>query len=398
MSSETRSSGLEVHDVSKTYRLYAHPIDRLKEVALRRRLHQPFEPLANVSFVVPRGGVLGVIGENGAGKTTLLKIIAGTVTPTSGHVVRHGRVAALLELGAGFHPEFTGRQNIHLNATLLGLTNDEIRGREPSIIEFSELADFIDRPVKTYSAGMYVRLAFAIATSVDPDILVIDEALSVGDEHFQRKCIRRINEFRDAQKTILFCSHALYRVSELCDEVIWLAHGRVRRHGSPAEVINAYLTYLESKSAPLPSAESAPPPETAEVTVDEVNILDEHGRPLDRLPMAATIVFEIKSTCHVPSVHGHLGLVLLAADGRPAFSTLTNLSGLRPIVFTGKQTTRLRVPSFSLNCGTYSANAGIVDESGLRLIHKRASVSLEVKSDRPELGFVTMTHQWELPS
>ena len=167
--------------LTKHYQVYRRPFDRLKQAVLRRPCHDLVEALSDVSFEVPVGGTLGIIGENGAGKSTLLKILAGTVRPTSGRFEERGRIAALLELGSGFHPEFSGRQNIYLNAALLGLKEKEIKGREASIIAFSELKDAIDRPVKTYSSGMYVRLAFSIATSVDPDILIIDEALSVGD-------------------------------------------------------------------------------------------------------------------------------------------------------------------------------------------------------------------------
>jgi ABC-type polysaccharide/polyol phosphate transport system ATPase subunit len=238
---------VEVHNVSKTYRLYDRPVDRLKEAVLRRPFHRPFQPLREVSFVVPQGGILGIIGDNGAGKSTLLKILAGTLTPSTGQVLHRGRVAALLELGAGFHQEFSGRQNIYLNASLLGLSDAEIGQREAGIIEFSELAEFIDRPVKTYSSGMYVRLAFSIATSVDPDILIIDEALSVGDAHFQKKCVNRMMQFKEQGKTMLFCTHSMYQIQELCDQVLWLDHGAMQRLDSATEVINAYNAHLESR-------------------------------------------------------------------------------------------------------------------------------------------------------
>ncbi len=218
---------IEVRDLSKVYRLYRRPIDRLKEAVLRRPFHQPFESLKDVSFVVPSGAGMGVIGENGAGKSTLLKMLAGTLTPTSGEVVKRGRTAALLELGAGFHPEFTGRQNIYLNAALLGLTDLEIREKEKEIVDFAELGQFIDRPLKIYSSGMKVRLAFSVATTVNPDILIVDEALSVGDQRFQEKCVDRIVKFRTQGKTILVCSHSMYMINELCSRTMWLANGRV---------------------------------------------------------------------------------------------------------------------------------------------------------------------------
>ena len=231
---------VEVKNISKIYRLYAKPIDRLKEIITRHLYHKSFIALENISFSVPFGETLGIIGDNGAGKSTLLKILAGTLTPTMGEIIRHGRVAALLELGAGFHPEFTGRQNIYLNASLMGLSKTEIREREHDIIEFSELGDFIDRPVKTYSSGMHVRLAFSIATTVDPDILIIDEALSVGDQHFQKKCVDRMMEFRKRGKTIIFCSHSMYHVTHLCQKAIWINRGTIQSLGEAKAVVQAY--------------------------------------------------------------------------------------------------------------------------------------------------------------
>ena len=208
---------VNVQNVGKEYRLYAKPHDRLWEALFRKPKHDLFKVLSDISFNVALGQSLGIIGDNGAGKSTLLKLLAGTIHPTTGNIEVNGRVAALLELGAGFHPEFTGRQNIHLNASLLGIPEEEIKLKENEIIEFAELEQFIDRPVRTYSSGMYVRLAFSIATTVDPEILIIDEALAVGDMAFQKKCITRMNFFKEQGKTMLFCSHSMYLVQELCD-------------------------------------------------------------------------------------------------------------------------------------------------------------------------------------
>jgi ABC-type polysaccharide/polyol phosphate transport system ATPase subunit len=196
---------IRVHDLGKTYKLYAKPSDRLKEVLLRRPKHLAFQSLKSVSFQVSKGESLGIIGDNGAGKSTLLKLLAGTLTPSCGDMDIHGRVAALLELGAGFHQEFTGRQNIYLNASLLGLSEAEIKAQEEAILDFAELGQFIDRPIKTYSSGMVVRLAFSIATSVDPDVLVIDEALSVGDQYFQKKSLDRMNTGRQLFFAVIPC-------------------------------------------------------------------------------------------------------------------------------------------------------------------------------------------------
>ena len=194
-----------VNNLNKDFRIYDSPQDRLWELILRKPRHKLYHVLSDISFALPDGRSLGIIGDNGAGKSTLLKLLVGTLQPSSGDIQLNGQVAALLELGAGFHPEFTGRRNIYLNASLLGVPDDNIAELEQDIIQFSELDYFIDRPVKTYSSGMYVRLAFSIATMVRPDILVIDEALSVGDMAFQRKCVERMNEFRAEQKTMVLC-------------------------------------------------------------------------------------------------------------------------------------------------------------------------------------------------
>ena len=231
---------VNVQNVHKAYKIYEKPHDRLLEALLRKPRHTVFKALEDISFYLGIGQSLGVIGDNGAGKSTLLKLLAGTVRPTAGAIEINGRVAALLELGAGFHPEFTGRQNIHLNASLLGIPELEIREKEHEIIKFAELETFIDRPVRTYSSGMHVRLAFSIATTVEPDILIIDEALAVGDMAFKRKCVQRMNRFKEQGKTMLFCSHSMYHVQELCDKVIWLENGKIRKAGTCDEVVGMY--------------------------------------------------------------------------------------------------------------------------------------------------------------
>jgi len=251
---------VDVRSVSKCYQMYAEPKDRFKQFFMpkvhhllpfigRAQYYQEFWSLRDVSLRLKKGEVMGVIGVNGAGKSSLLQLICGVMGSTVGEVHVQGRVAALLELGAGFNPDFTGRENISLNATLLGLTGEEIERKTPEIIAFSGIEDFIDQPVKTYSSGMYVRLAFAIATSVEPDILVIDEALSVGDGAFARKSFDRIMALKARGVTILFCSHNIYQVEALCQNAIWLDQGRVRASGAARGVCQAYNEFLDQKSA-----------------------------------------------------------------------------------------------------------------------------------------------------
>ncbi len=228
--------------LGKVFAVYDRPLDRLCQLLAgnRRQYGRRFSALSDISFTVPKGKVLGLVGDNGAGKSTLLQLICKTLTPTTGTLEVKGRVAALLELGAGFNPEFSGRENVYLNAAVLGLTRAEIEARYEGIVEFSGVRDFIEQPVKTYSSGMYMRLAFSIATCVDPDILVIDEALSVGDGAFARKSFDRIMALRAKGTTILFCSHSMYHIEAICDQAIWMERGHIKMRGEPAEVSRAY--------------------------------------------------------------------------------------------------------------------------------------------------------------
>jgi ABC-type polysaccharide/polyol phosphate transport system ATPase subunit len=245
-------------ELTKQYDLYRRPIDRLIEAVTRRPRHTVFPALQDVTFEVERGETVGIIGQNGAGKSTLLKLLCSVTRPTSGTLETNGTIASILELGTGFHPEFNGRDNAVLNATILGLGPAELKQRLPAILEFSELGAFLDRPVKTYSSGMYMRLAFSVAVNVNPDILVIDEALAVGDGHFQKKCVDKIREFQEEGKTILFCSHGLYHVSTICRRTLWLDHGRVMHYGPSLDVVHEYETFLLQRDRERPASEGEP--------------------------------------------------------------------------------------------------------------------------------------------
>ncbi len=395
---ETKSMfALEAHQVSKVYRMYRRPIDRLKEALLRKPYHEAFESLKDVSLAVLSGSTLGIIGENGAGKSTLLKILAGTLTPTSGHVAARGRVSALLELGTGFHQEFTGRQNIHLNASLQGLSEREIREREPEIIEFAELGRFIDQPLKTYSSGMVMRLAFSTATSIDPDILIVDEALSVGDQHFQQKCVERMKGFRDQGKSIVFCSHSLFMVGELCEQALWLAQGQVRSRGKTSRVTADYLAFLEERGRREPAARpAAAAAEAPAVRILSVGPVDDSGRPLERVSRSDTLVLRIRTRRSGPPLKGHLGIGLLRPDDEMVFGTTTKKSGLAPLIFSGEQVSEFVVPGLPLLGGSFRALALVGDEHTLREIDQLQSPVFRVESEHPELGLVWLEHEWRV--
>jgi lipopolysaccharide transport system ATP-binding protein len=277
----------EFQGVSKSYAIYESPGDRLKELVCLNRIkrHRDFWALRDVSFEVERGQTFCIVGENGSGKSTLLQMVAGILAPSSGSVAVNGRVSALLELGAGFNPEFSGRDNVYLNGSILGLSKKQIDGRYREIEDFAEIGEFINRPVKTYSSGMVVRLAFAVAINVDPEILLVDEALSVGDVYFRQRCMRKVHELRARGVTILFVSHAASDVKAIGDRVMWLEHGRLIDIGEPDRVIGKYLAsmvekdseYLKLKSTTREKRISSGPSRAPEVVETIPNIDARHG-------------------------------------------------------------------------------------------------------------------------
>src|SRR5215213_8105008 len=246
-------NSIEVSNASKVYRRYSRrrQFSTLKSALLSRSLirnlrpDETFAAIRDLTFTVPKGRTLGVIGRNGSGKSTALKLVAGITRPTTGTVKVEGRISALIELGAGFHPEISGRENVFINGIMLGLTKREVMERFDEIVEFAEMKDFIDAPVKTYSSGMYMRLGFAVAIHVDPEVLLVDEVLAVGDEGFTHKCLDKFGEFKRRGKTILLVTHSLNLVERFCDEALWLDRGKVRGAGDPKRVIDAYLTDVE---------------------------------------------------------------------------------------------------------------------------------------------------------
>ena len=393
-------NAIEAENLSKHYQVYLKPFDRLKEAVLRKPCHDRVDALTDVSFEVPEGGTLGIIGENGAGKSTLLKILAGTARPTSGRMARNGRMAALLELGSGFHPDFSGRQNIYLNAALLGLKEKEIRDREQSIIDFSELQNAIDRPVKTYSSGMYVRLAFSIATSVDPEILIIDEALSVGDQRFQQKCIDRMMGFRDAHKTLIICSHSMYLINELCTKAIWLKNGRMQRHDNTTNVVAAYLAYQEDEEGDVQNGSRQLPSDNLnipDILIEDVRLKNGKGEEIDMIQQFESVIIEVRTKRPGPPIRGHLAVGFGFTNGKQVFETTTKMSGLAPILFCGTQITELSVPSIPILGGNYVIRARLGDEHALRTIDQMSVGPFVISSDHPEIGITWMAHSWKTP-
>ncbi|MCC7013436.1 MAG: ABC transporter ATP-binding protein [Planctomycetes bacterium] len=313
-------SAIFAQNLSKSYRIYAKPIHRLWDALFGASRFQEFWAVRNVYLDIPHGSTVGIIGENGAGKSTLLKLLTGITAPTTGTVQVQGRIASLLELGAGFHPEFTGRENIHLNCSILGMSPEEIEERFDKIVAFSELGDFIERPVKTYSSGMYVRLGFSVASSVDPDILIIDEALSVGDEHFRGKCTNKLNEFRERGKTIIFVSHDMGAVKSMCQWVVLMDKGQVLEQGSAEKVADEYLKRAHARGnerLSLINRGSSEYPRwgSGELETTAIEFLDEHGAPTQVLHTARAFTVRIHWRAHKDCAKPVFGIGIYRSDG-----------------------------------------------------------------------------------
>jgi lipopolysaccharide transport system ATP-binding protein len=399
-----------VENLGKCYRIYPRPLDRLWELLpfAGKRRHQDFWALQEVSFSVQSGESWGVIGENGAGKSTLLKLITGVTRPSQGGVEVRGRVGALLELGMGFHPEYSGKENVYFAATMMGLGKKEIDALLPEILAFSGLAEFIDRPVKTYSSGMFTRLGFSVATSIDPEILITDEVLAVGDEAFQKKCIRRMEGFLAHGKSMLFCSHSMYHVRKLCQKAIWLEHGRVRAIGEAAEVANAYEDYIREREAqaqaqeehakaaaraePL-SADGSGEDSAAYSRLKEVQVSHQDGQETSVFFMGDTVRIHIVAET-ADGLAPVIAIGLVRNDKTAIYGIFSDIDKAEP----RRIGTRLFEISYemmdlSLLPGSYTFRVHVLDPPGLRMFDT-IEKDFIVRGDTRELGICRMRHRW----
>jgi ABC-type polysaccharide/polyol phosphate transport system ATPase subunit len=417
---------VRAESVSKIYRRFLHKnqFKTLKSALLKGSLlsdlapEETFTALHDVSFEVPRGCTFGVIGENGSGKSTLLKLAAGITRPTSGLLDVQGRVSALIELGAGFHPEISGRENVAINGIMLGLTRKEVDRRFDEIVRFAELEAFIDAPVKTYSSGMYARLGFAVAINVDPDVLLIDEVLAVGDEAFTRKCLDKIGEFRRRGRTIVLVTHSLGLAEKMCDEVLWLRHGGSAGIGDPKRVVDAYLTYVaggeetllaqeqraQEQRAEAASAEGAAVPDdgqyrqgrwgSREVEILSVRLLDDRGAerhvfvPGERLTLALAVRAREAVEDFV------FGVGLFTADGVSVYGTNTHLEQFRPVSLQGEAEVRFEMADLRLVEGSYLLDVAAHRLDGTPYDYHRGLYSFRVKSRLKDVGVYRPQHQW----
>jgi lipopolysaccharide transport system ATP-binding protein len=315
-----------VENVSKLYRLYHRPSDRLWELlpGIRPR-HSDFWALRDITFCAEKGETLGIIGPNGSGKSTLLEIVSGILQPTSGRAITKGRTAALLELGAGFNPEFTGRENVYLNGEIMGLSRAQIRKAMPSIEAFAEIGEFIERPVKEYSSGMYVRLAFSTAIHVEPEVLIVDEALAVGDAVFANRCVRKFEELRERKITVLFVSHDLGLVKQLSNRAIFLMHGRIEAEGTPNDVINRYIGLVLERQAPRirkkERLRASHRHGDGSSEVLSIDLLDARGEPAMAVPAGECIIVRVRSRFHAAVSDPMVGILIRTRIGMEVYGT-----------------------------------------------------------------------------
>ena len=384
---------LELEGVTKDYPKVATGADRLRtmwSLIFRRREVAHFRALDDVTLSVRRGESVGIIGENGAGKSTLLKIVADVLTPSRGRVERNGTVGALLELGSGFHPDYTGRENIYLAGALMGFPRSVMRGREKEILDFADIGEFIDEPIRHYSTGMGVRLGFAVATSLRPDILITDEVLAVGDESFQQKCVQWIQGYLAGGGTLLLCSHSMFHIQTLCRKALWLHHGRMRMYGDAFDVTREYLAYHEEKRAgEAPS--SRPAPSSQVPRVEEVRI-EPAGESAFTADSALTVDVVMKS----PNGRAPVALVgIVRADGTPVFGTHSDEGDYRPRALGDNRFGfTLHIEPLSLLPGRYTVRVHSLEAEGL-LMTDTVETRITVAGRSRDYGFVRLAHRWQ---
>jgi ABC-type polysaccharide/polyol phosphate transport system ATPase subunit len=429
------SPAIALTNVTKIYRRFGgKQFATLKSALLQRsilRELQPtetFEALNDVSFTVPKGSTFGVIGRNGSGKSTALKLVAGITKPTSGTVQVAGRISALIELGAGFHPEISGRENVFINGIMLGLTKREITNRFDEIVDFAEMREFIDAPVKTYSSGMYMRLGFAVAIHVDPDVLLVDEVLAVGDEGFTHKCLDKFSEFKRRGKTILLVTHSLGLVERFCDEAVWLDHGRKLSEGDPKRVIGAYLIDVESAEEGYLATEDAKardevaaldiPATPAVDTVNEmspqnmfqagegrwgsggiaitgVTLRDAAGDAGHVFHSGEVMAIEISLRAEHPCDDFVFGIAMFNSDGTCVYGTNTDIEKYDAAQLSGDGTVRFVIDALDLTEGTYKLDVAVHKKEGAPYDYHRLLYTFRVKSQVKDTGIYRPRHHWE---
>jgi len=405
---------VQVRDVFKFYKKYAdrHKFLTIKSAMVNKTLFgdlqvgERFEALRGVSFDVEAGHTLGVIGENGSGKSTLLKILAGISKPTAGTVVTRGRISALIELGAGFHPEISGRENIFINGVILGLTRKQIQEKYDEIVRFAELEEFIDNPVKSYSSGMFMRLGFSIAINVNPDILLVDEVLAVGDASFVPKCLDKINEFRRHGKTIIYVSHDLATIERICDEVIWIKKGKIEMRGYPKRVVDAYLEYIGKKDEKKSLLQHGEEETSAgrekekrwgsrEIEISDVRMFDGRGQEKYIFEADEPLAIRFDVEAHAAETDFVFGIGVFNGEGINCYGSNTLLENYAARKIQGKGRVQLTVPALGLVNGTYFLDIAVHKRDGYPFDYHHFQYSFKVVSSHRDVGIARIPHRWE---
>jgi ABC-type polysaccharide/polyol phosphate transport system ATPase subunit len=394
-------NAIEVHDIKKSFRVYLDKGRTLKELVLfsKRRKYEERQVLQGISFEVKKGEALGLIGHNGCGKSTTLKLLTRIMYPDSGTIEMRGRVSSLIELGAGFHPDMSGRQNIYTNASIFGLTRKEIDARVDNIIEFSELEAFIDNPVRTYSSGMYMRLAFAVAINVDADILLVDEILAVGDANFQAKCFNKLREIKANGTTIVIVSHSLGQIEEICERSIWIHEGKIQKEGNPREVHPAYLEYMgqkrpEAASEKVKSEGERPGDGRVRIKTVEVILGKEGESNVFRTgePVTLGIAYNVIERVEEASI----GLEVYNGNGVKCYSTDTRTEKMDYIRLEKDGEIHLILENLELLNGKYTMDFSIKSKDNFPIDSYAKAFSFEMYSDVKDTGISRLAHKWDI--
>ena len=388
-----------VDDVSKMFRLYKERNSSLKAALMRgrRAVHEDFWALRDVSFEVPTGQTFGLIGENGSGKSTMLKCLTRILRPDKGSVAVHGKVSALLELGAGFHPELSGRENVYLNGAILGLSQREIRRRFDDIVGFAGIEQFIDEPVKNYSSGMYVRLGFSVAINVDPEVLLVDEVLAVGDEAFQRKCSEKFADLKNEGRTIVLVSHSMVSVQNICDSVAWFEHGHLKTIGTPRDVIEEYTGTVQTDR----SLDQGGHPRwgSGEVRVDSVELIDHRGRSGTRLRTGESAMLRIHYETSEPVAQPGFSFFFNTINGMPVTGPNSVAAGCVPDKIDGRGVVEVTIDRLRILPGTYDLTVVVADHTLLKEYdHRQNLIRFDVERGdiHEDWGVVSISPQWRI--
>lgn len=392
----SQSFTVAAEGLTKEYHIYDSPADRFKELFLKTRKHRVFRAIGPVDFSVKRGEAFGIIGDNGAGKSTLLKMVAGVIKPTSGNLYVNGKVSSILELGTGFHPEFTGRDNVILNASFHGIQAGEIKNRMDGIISFADIGEFFDLPVKYYSSGMYMRLAFSLAVHVNADILVVDEALAVGDGAYMKKCIDKIWEIKNRGVIIFFCSHSLYTVANFCERTMWIKKGSIAAIGETKEVVSRYEDYLREKQSAekseMPVLVSTPDRKVAKVrgirlVADGREI---EGSVLHSSNVEVVVDFEVFEDKAV-----YVGFAVDRNDGLCCYADTMLKQGVNPFQGPGVYSTKIFFRNLPLLGSAYKFVIFLLDEIGICVFDREESQIFKVDTEQKEWGVCYLPHEWK---